>query len=187
METVSNINLWLSNREHKHLDPVEHRNRRRHRASSLWRLVPAQNPRRYASLAFRWLLPVCCERLCRECHSDRVWPVSLADIFRYLAGSAGTLSVQTSCIDTDRNMRTSVRGDCRDNGGHTDRNGAWAESPAVVRKRCVRCASANPFNGRAKAFWPKCKDELKSITTIFSHNILYLFDLQQIPKTLTGQ
>jgi hypothetical protein len=52
-----------------------------------------------------------------------------------------------------------------------------------VKKWCVQYASANPF----KDFWSKCKDELKSITTIFSHNLLYLFELQQFPKTLTGQ
>lgn len=187
MEIVSNINLWSSSREHRHLDPVERRNLRRHRVFLLWRLTPVQNPRRCASLAVRWLLPVCCERLCREYRSDRAWPVSLADIFRYRAGSTGTLFAQTSCINTGRNMRMSARGDCRDNGGHSGRIGTWAESPAVVRKQCVRCASANPFNTIAKVFWPKCKDELKSITTIFSHNILYLFDLQQFPKMLTGQ
>jgi hypothetical protein len=76
-----------------------------------------------------------------------------------------------------------ARGDCHDNGGHSGRIGAWARSPAVVRKRFVQYASANPF----KDFWPKCKEELKSITTIFSHNLLYLFDLQQFSKTLTGQ
>jgi hypothetical protein len=84
-------------------------------------------------------------------------------------------------------MRTSVCDDCRDTDGHTGRIGAWAESPTVVRKRYVQRASANPFKLKAKVLWPKSKDELKSITTIFSHNLLYLFELQQFSKTLTGQ
>jgi hypothetical protein len=39
----------------------------------------------------------------------------------------------------------------------------------------------------AKVFWPKFMGKLKSITTIFSHNLLYLFELQQFTQTLTGQ
>jgi hypothetical protein len=97
------------------------------------------------------------------------------------------LSAQTSCKDTGRNMRTSVCDDCRDTGEHKYRIGTWAKSPEVVRRRFVLCASANPFNVEAKAFWPKSKDELKSKTTIFSRNLLYFYDLQQFSKTLTGQ
>jgi hypothetical protein len=77
--------------------------------------------------------------------------------------------------------------DCRDTAEHKHRIGAWAKSPAVARRRFVLSASANPFNEKAKAFWPKSKDELKSKTTIFSRNLLYLFNLRQFLKTLTGQ
>jgi hypothetical protein len=76
---------------------------------------------------------------------------------------------------------------CRDTAEHKRRIGAWARSPAVVRKQFVLRASANPFNVEAKVSWPKSKDELKSKTTIFSHNLLYLFNLYQFLKTLTGQ
>jgi hypothetical protein len=81
----------------------------------------------------------------------------------------------------------SVLDDCLDTGGHKCRIDAWAKSPAVVRRRFVLRASANPFNVEVKVFWPKSKDELKSKTTIFSHNLLYLFNLYQFLKTLTGQ
>jgi hypothetical protein len=77
--------------------------------------------------------------------------------------------------------------DCRDTAEHKRRIGAWARSPVVARRRFVLRASANPFNVEAKAFWPKSKDELKSKTTIFSRNLLYLFNLRQFLKTLTGQ
>jgi hypothetical protein len=77
--------------------------------------------------------------------------------------------------------------DCRDTAEHKRRIGAWAGSPAVVRRRFAPRASANPFNEKEKAFWPKSKNELKSKTTIFSRNLLYLFNLRQFLKTLTGQ
>jgi hypothetical protein len=77
--------------------------------------------------------------------------------------------------------------DCRNIAEHKHRIGAWAKSPAVVRRQFVLRASANPFNEKEKAFWPKSKNELKSKTTIFSRNLLYLFNLHQFLKTLTGQ
>jgi len=84
-------------------------------------------------------------------------------------------------------MKMSECDDCRDTGGCKCRIGAWAKSPAVARKQFVLRASANPFNIKVEVFWPKSKDELKSKTTIFSHNLLYLFNLHQFLKTLTGQ
>ena len=84
-------------------------------------------------------------------------------------------------------MRMSGLENCRDIGGHINRIGAWAKSPEAVRKRFVLSALANPFNIKAKVFWPKSKNELKSKTTIFSHNMLYLFNLRQSLKSLTGQ
>jgi len=38
-----------------------------------------------------------------------------------------------------------------------------------------------------KVYWPKFKDKLKSIPIIFSHNLLYLFVLQQFTQKLMGQ
>jgi hypothetical protein len=97
------------------------------------------------------------------------------------------LSVQTSCKETGRNMKTSECDDCRGIGGYIGRDGAWARSPGVVRRWFVPRASANPFDVEDKVFWPKSENELKSKTTIFSHNLLHLFDLHQFLKTLTGQ
>jgi hypothetical protein len=97
------------------------------------------------------------------------------------------LSVQTSCKDTGRNKKMSGLDDCRDIGGYKYRVGAWVESPVVVRRRFVLRASVNPFNVEAKVFWPKFKDELKSKTTIFSHNLLYWSKLHKFSKMLTGQ
>jgi len=97
------------------------------------------------------------------------------------------LSAQTSCKETGRNMRTFGLDDCRRTGEYKYRAGSLAKSPAVVRRRFVLRASANPFNEKEKAFWPKSKNELKSKTTIFSRNLLYLFNLRQFLKTLTGQ
>jgi hypothetical protein len=38
-----------------------------------------------------------------------------------------------------------------------------------------------------KALWPKPMGIFKSIPTIFSHNLLYLFALRQFTQKLTGQ
>jgi hypothetical protein len=84
-------------------------------------------------------------------------------------------------------MKTSECDDCRGIGGYIGRDGAWARSPGVVRRWFVPRASANPFDVEDKVFWPKSENELKSKTTIFSHNLLHLFDLHQFLKTLTGQ
>src|SRR4030043_607096 len=127
MEIVSGINRWLSNRERKHLGPIERRNRRRHRAFAPWLSARVQNRRRYASPVVRWLWPEYCEIPCRECRSDTASTASLADMFRYREDFAGMSSEQTSCRGTGRNRRTSVCDDCRDNGGGGGRNGGGAE------------------------------------------------------------
>jgi hypothetical protein len=38
-----------------------------------------------------------------------------------------------------------------------------------------------------KVDWPKIKGKLKSIPIIFSHNLLFIFYLQQFTQKLTGQ
>ena len=78
-------------------------------------------------------------------------------------------------------------GSCHGIGKHIYRTDVLAGSLSVVRTLFVRCTLAGPFNVSAKLFWPKSIDELKSITTIFSHNLLILFALQQFSKALTGQ
>ena len=187
METVSGTNRWSLNRGHKRPFSFGRRNRRWRKAYALLRLAPARNPRRCASREVRLPLPAYCEIPCRECRSDTALTALLADIFRCRASSGDMLSVRTSCKVTGRNRKTSEHDDCLDIGGHRGRTGALAESPAVVRRRFVPSALANPFNVEPKAFWPKCKNELKSKTTIISHNLLCLCDLHQYPKTLTGQ
>jgi hypothetical protein len=49
------------------------------------------------------------------------------------------------------------------------------------------CALANLFNIFPKVTWPESMSELKSNTTIFSHNLFVLFGLQQFLEILTGQ
>jgi hypothetical protein len=63
----------------------------------------------------------------------------------------------------------------------------WEESLSVVRKLYAQYALAGPFDGLMKVYWPKFKGELKSIPIIFSHNLLYLFVLQQFTQKLMGQ
>jgi len=63
----------------------------------------------------------------------------------------------------------------------------WGESLSIVRKLYVQHVLANPFNGLMKVYWPKFKGKLKSIPIIFSHNLLYLFILQQFTQKLMGQ
>jgi hypothetical protein len=59
-------------------------------------------------------------------------------------------------------------------------------SLSVARKLFAPRALASPFNVVGKVIWPKFMSELKSVTVIFSHNLLNLLVLQQFPKTLTG-
>jgi hypothetical protein len=56
-----------------------------------------------------------------------------------------------------------------------------------VRKLSVRHALTNPFSKSMKVDWSKIKGKLKSIPIIFSHNLLFLFCLQQFIQKLTGQ
>jgi len=97
------------------------------------------------------------------------------------------LSEQKPCTGIDRNRKRFLFDGCRGIGKRICRIGILAESLTVVRKQFVPRALACPFNVLAKVFWPKFMGELKSITTIFSHNLLYLFVLQQFTCKLMGQ
>jgi hypothetical protein len=64
------------------------------------------------------------------------------------------------------------------------------DSPQVltaIPKPYALYALAKPFNGFMKVYWPKFKGKLKSIPIIFSHNLLFLFYLQQFTQKLMGQ
>jgi hypothetical protein len=97
------------------------------------------------------------------------------------------LSERTPCKGIDRNKKMFLFGSCRDICQRICGSGVLVKSLPVVRKQFVPRALACPFNVLAKVFWPKFMGKLKSITTIFSHNLLYLFELQQFTQTLTGQ
>jgi len=97
------------------------------------------------------------------------------------------LSEQKPYKGIDRNMKKFLSGDCHGIGEHICRNLVLAGSLSVVKKQSVRCTLASPFNKSRKVLWPKFMGELKSITIIFSHNLLYLFVLQQFTQKLMGQ
>jgi hypothetical protein len=97
------------------------------------------------------------------------------------------LSVQKPYKETDRGRKKFLSDSCLGIDERICRIRALVESLSVVRKQFALCALASPFNVSTKVIWPKFMSELKSITAIFSHNLLNLFGLQQFPKTLTGQ
>ena len=76
---------------------------------------------------------------------------------------------------------------CRDIVERICRIVSWGESLTVVRRLSVQCALTNPFSKYVKVYWPKSRGKLKSIPIIFSHNILYLFELEQFSYKLMGQ
>jgi len=97
------------------------------------------------------------------------------------------LSEQKPYRDIDRNKKKSLFDNCLRICEHICRIVFLEESLSVVRKLFVQHALANPFNESMKIYWPKFKGKLKSIPTIFSHNLLYLFALQQFALKLMGQ
>jgi len=128
-----------------------------------------------------------CVKHSRVCRNGKVSAALLEDRFRCLEGSDDTLSGQTPCTGIDRNRKTFLSDGCRDIVERICRIVFWEESPTVVRKLSVQHASANPFSKSMKVYWPKFKGKLKSIPIIFSHNLLYLFGLQQFAHKLMGQ
>jgi hypothetical protein len=87
---------------------------------------------------------------------------------------------RTPYIDIGRNRKKFLFDSCLDIVEHICQNDVLAKSLSVVRRLFVQCSLAGPFNGTMKVLWPESMDELKSTTTIFSHNLLNLFALQQI-------
>jgi hypothetical protein len=133
------------------------------------------------------LLPRCCEKFFRGCHNGRVWIALLANRFRCREDSVDMLSVQKPYRGIGRDRRKFLSDSCLGIGERICRIRALVESLSVVRKQFALCALASPFNVSTNVIWLKFISELKSITVIFSHNLLNLFGLQQFPKTLTGQ
>jgi hypothetical protein len=97
------------------------------------------------------------------------------------------LSGQRPCIGIDRNRKKFLFDDCLRICERICRIVSWEESLSVARKQFALYALANPFGKSMKVYWPKFKGKLKSNPIIFSHNLLYLFGLQQFPQKLMGQ
>ena len=128
-----------------------------------------------------------CVKHPRVYRNGKVSAALLEDSFRCLVGSDDRLSGQMSCIGTDRNRKKFLSDGCRDILERICRIASWEESLTVVRRLFVRCTLAGPFNETVKVLWPKSTGDFKSIPIIFSHNLLYLFDLQQFTHKLMGQ
>jgi len=97
------------------------------------------------------------------------------------------LSGRKPCIGIGRNKKKFLPDDCPDICERICRIVFWEESLSVVRKPYALYALAKPFNGFMKVYWLKFKGKLKSIPIIFSHNLLFLFYLQQFTQKLMGQ
>jgi hypothetical protein len=97
------------------------------------------------------------------------------------------LSGQKPYRGIDLNRRKFLSDGCRDIVERICRIVFWEGSLSVVRKQSAQCSLANPFDKSVKVYWPKLKGKLKSIPTIFSHNLLFLRYLQQFTQNLTGQ
>ena len=187
MEKVTDINRWLLNRERKQLVSIVRRSLRWCTATVRCLSKRVRSRHIFASLDFRLPWPACCEKLFHGCHNGRVWIASLASRFRCLEGSVDMLSEQKPYIGIGRDKRKFVSDSCLDTDEHICRIRVLASSLSVVRKRSSLCALAGPFNVSMKIIGPKFISELKSITLIFSHNLLNLFALQLFSKILTGQ
>ena len=139
---------------------------------------PARSRRRFSSLDVRSHLPMYCVKHSRVCRNGKVSAALLEDRFRCLEGSGDRLSAQMPCTGIDRNRKMFLSDGCRDIVERIRRIVFWEESLTVVRRLFVRCTLAGPFNESVKVLWPKPTGDFKSIPTIFSHNLLYLFGLQ---------
>jgi len=128
-----------------------------------------------------------CVKHFRVYHNGKVLTALLEDRFLCLEGSGDTLFVQTPYRGIDRNRKKFLFGGCRDIVERICRNVFWEENLTVARKLSALYPLANPFSKSVKVYWTKSKGKLKSITIIFSHNLLYLFGLQQFTYKLMGQ
>ena len=187
METVTYTNRWSLNPEHRSLGSIEARSLRWSTAFEPCLSKHVRNLHIFSSLGFRLPLPEWCARHFHEFHNDKVLDALLSGRFRCPEGFADKLSEQKSYTDIDRSMKKFLFDGFRDIFVHTCRIPFWVENLTVVRKRSVRHALVNPFCKCVKVCWPKFNCKLKSIPTIFSHNLLYLFALQQFTHKLTGQ
>ncbi len=187
MEKATGINRWWLNPKRKRLVEVRPQSSLLRTAFERCLSTFVRSRHRFASLDFRLPLPGCCERLFRGYRNGRVLIASLADKFRCPEDSVDKLSEQKPCRGIDRSRRKFVSDSFHDIGERICRTRVLAGSLSVVRKLVARCALANPLAVNKQVSWPKSMRELKSITTIYSHNLLSTFGLQRFPKTLTGQ
>ena len=187
MGKVTDINRWWLNPKRKRLVEVRPQSLLRRTVFELCLSIFERNRHRCASLDFRLLWPECCEKPFRGCRSGTAWITWLADRFRCPEGSGDMLSGQKSCRGIDRSRKKFSLDSCRDIVERICRIRVSAGDPSAVRKQFVQRALASPFRVSTKVVWPKFMGELKSITAIYSHNLLSSFTLQQSPKTLAGQ
>jgi len=187
MEIVKDINRWLLNPERKLLALVGGQSLRWRRVFELCLSKRERTRHIFANLDFRLPSPKWCVKLFHECRNGKVLVALLLGRFRCLEDFDGMLSERIPCRGIGRNMKKFLSCSCRGIGERICRIGVLAKSLSVARKLFVQCTLASPSNISTKVFWPKFTTELKSLTTIFSHNLLNLLRLQQFPKTLTGQ
>jgi len=187
MEKVTDINRWLLNPEHRPLGLVECRSLRRRTAFGLCLLGFVRSLRRFSSFDFRLPLPAWFGKHSPVYRNGKVSAALLEGRFRCLEGSGDRLSEQKPYKDIDRSRKKFLSCNFRGIAEHICRTRVLVGGLLVVRKLFVRCTLADPFDVAMETFWPKCTIKLKSITVIFSYNLLYLLALQQFTKTLTGQ
>jgi len=126
-------------------------------------------------------------KLFQGCRNDKVWNALLAEKFRCPEGSVDMLFEQKPYRGIDGIRNKFLSDSCHDIDEHICRIRVLAGGLSVVRKLFAPCALASPFNVVGKVIWPKFMGELKSVTVIFSHNLLNSLVLQHFSKTLTGQ
>ena len=187
METVKDINRWLLNPEHRPLGSVECLSLCRRKVFELCLSKPLRSRHIFSSLDVRLRLLKCFVKHSRVCRNGRAWALMLSCRSRCREDSVDMLSEQKPCTGIDRNRKRFLFDGCHGIVERICRICVLAENLSVVRKQSVRCTLACPFNESVKVLWPKSMDDFKSITTVFSHNLLYLFALQQFTHKLMGQ
>ena len=186
MEIATDINRWLLNPVHRPLDSVECRSLRWHKVFELCLSKSVRSLRIFSNLDARSHLLTCCVKHFRVCRNGRVLVSMLSGRSRCREDFADKLSEQKPYTGIGRNRKSFLFDGCHGIVERICRICVLAESLSVVRKQSVRCTLAGPFNESVKVLWPKSMGDFKSITTIFSHNLLYLFALQQFTHKLMG-
>jgi hypothetical protein len=187
MEIVKDINLWLLNPGHRLPGSVECRSLRWHKVFEPCLSKSGQSLRRFSSPDVRLRLPMYCVRRFRGFRNGKVLIALPAGRFRCLEGSDDRLSEQKPYRGIDRNRKKFLFDGYPSICERICRIVFWEENPSVARKQSDLYALANPLSEKTKVFWPKFMGKLKSIPIIFSHNLLYLFMLQQFSQKLMGQ